>query len=137
MVNLVLLCKEIHCYLDGKILHVDIKEVNVPDLENLTNSAPLNVELKAQRIDLQSAGAFGRLMGSRNTRWEFRGSLEYEGETVLACWKFRGMPLNVPTIFRPIILKFNADFYEHIIDGEEKYYIDILKNIRRIDGVDR
>ena len=33
-------------------------------------------------------------------------------------------------------LKLTADAYKHVIDGEEKYYIDALNGIRRINGKD-
>ena len=58
------------------------------------------------------------------------------GGTVPASWIFRGRTMNIPLPMPTTTLTFKADFYEHIIDGEEKYYIDISKCIRRVDGID-
>ena len=59
------------------------------------------------------------------------------GGTVPASWIFRGRTMNIPLPMPTTTLIFDAVFYKHIIDGEEKYYIDILKTIRRIDGMDQ
>ena len=155
MANIVPQCRQINCYLDGKILHGDIEEFNVPDLEILKIDANacslLNFELKVQGDGLEILKAVGKAAGKPNLQLEIRASIKHNyGETVPASWKCRGLPMNIPTPFMPptmtlnlnapfippTTLKLNAHVYEHIIDGEEKYYIDILKGIRRVDGVD-
>ena len=131
-------------FLDGNNLHGDIEEFNVPDLEILTIDANarcplLNFELKVQGDGLEILKAVGKAAGKPNLQLEIRASIKHNyGETVPASWKCRGLPMNIPTPFMPPImtLKLNAHVYEHIIDGEEKYYIDILKGSRRVDGVD-
>ena len=156
MANIVPQCKEIDVFLDGNSLHGDIEEFNVPDLEILTIDANarcplLNFELKVQGDGLEILKAVGKAAGKPNLQLEIRASIKHNyGETVPASWKCRGLPMNIPTPFMPptmtlklnapfiptTTLKLNAHVYEHIIDGEEKYYIDILKGIRRVDGVD-
>ena len=144
MANIVPQCKEIEVLLDGNSLRGDIEEFNVPDLEILTIDAnaripPLDVELKVQGDGLEILKAVGKAAGKPNLQLEIRASIKHNyGETVPASWKCRGLPMNIPTPFMPptMTLKLNAHVYEHIIDGEEKYYIDILKGIRRVDGVD-
>ena len=144
MANIVPQCRQINCNLDGKILHGDIEEFNVPDLEILKIDAdaripPLDVELKVRGYE-EILAAVGKAAG-KPMELEIRASIENNyGETGQASWKCRGKSMNIPTPFMPTTtttLKLNAHFYEHIIDGEEKYYIDILKYIRRVDGVDQ
>ena len=143
MINIVPQCKEIQVFLDGNILHGDIEGAYVPDLEILTIDAnaripPLDVELKVRDEWREILAAVGRTVGKPNLRLEIRASInDNYGETVSASWKCRGRPMNIPTLSMSTTLKLNGDFYEHIIDGEEKYYIDIWKNIRRVDGVDQ
>ena len=114
----------------------------MPDLEILTIDAnaripPLDVELKVRGEWREILAAVGKAAG-KPMQLEIRASIENNyGETGLASWKCRGKSMNIPTPFMPTTLKLNADFYEHIIDGEEKYYIDIWKYIRRVDGVDQ
>ena len=139
MANIVPQCNRIECYIDGKILYEKIEEFNVPDLEIFTIDANarcplLNFELKVRGDGHEILEAVGK----PNLQLEIRASIKHNyRETVPASWKCRGLPMNIPTPFMPpTTLKLNAHFYEHIIDGEEKYYIDILKDIRRVDGVD-
>ena len=149
MANIVPQCRQINCYLDGKILLGDIEEVNVPDIEMETEEvrvgdatvdvetglAKMAVELKGHDIQPAVQEAFARAAGKPNTQLKICATLEND---VQASWKFRGLLTNIPTTFMPTTtLKLNANFYEHIIDSEEKYYIDILNDIRRIDGKDR
>ena len=156
MANIVPQCNQLLCYIDGKILHENIEEFNLPDLEILAIDAdarilPLDVELKVRGEGREILAAVGRAAGKPNLQLEIRASIKHNyGETVPASWKCRGLPMNIPTPFMPptmtlnlnapfiptTTLKLNAHVYEHIIDGEEKYYIDILKGIRRVDGVD-
>ena len=139
MANIVPQCKEIDVFLDGNSLHGDIEEFNVPDLEILTIDANarcplLNFELKVQGDGLEILKAVGKAAGKPNLQLEIRASIKHNyGETVPASWKCRGLPTNIPTT----TLRLRADIYEHIIDGEEKYYIDVLENIRRIWGKDQ
>ena len=115
----------------------------MPDLEILKIDAdaripPLDVELKVRGYE-EILAAVGKAAG-KPMELEIRASIENNyGETGQASWKCRGKSMNIPTPFMPTTtLKLNgAHFYEHIIDGEEKYYIDILKYIRRVDGVDQ
>lgn len=129
------------CFIDGKFLSEDIEAFNVPDLEILTFNAnadipPLNFELTLRGEWREMLAAVGKAAG-KPMRLEVRASIENNyGKSVYASWKCRGRSMNIPTPFMPT-LKLNADFYEHIIDGEEKYYIDIWKTIRRVDGVDQ
>ena len=138
MANIVPQCKEIEVLLDGNSLRGDIEEFNVPDLEILKIGAnaccpPLNFELKVRGEWREILAAVGK----PNLQLEIRASIKDNyGEMVPASWKCRGRPMNIPTPSMSTTLKLNAHFYEHIIDGEEKYYIDILKQIRRVDGVD-
>ena len=142
MANIVPQCNQLLCYIDGKILHGDIEEFNVPDLEILKIDAdaripPLDVELKVRGYE-EILAAVGKAAG-KPMQLEIQASIENNyGETVPASWKCHGKSMDIPTPFMPTTtLKLNgAHFYEHIIDGEEKYYIDILKQIRRVDGVD-
>ena len=126
--------------LDGNSLHGDIEEINVPDLEILTidaNARPLpDVELKVGSGWHEILAAVGKAAG-KPMQLEVRASIENNyGETGQASWKCRGKSRDIPTPMPTTTLKLMAHFYEHIIDGEEKYYIDILKGIRRVDGVD-
>ena len=143
MANIVPQCKSLSCCIDGKILHGDIEEFNVPDLEILKIDAdaripPLDVELKVRGYE-EILAAVGKAAG-KPMELEIRASIENNyGETGQASWKCRGKSMNIPTPFMPTTtttLKLNAHFYEHIINGEEIFYIDILKYIKRIDGVD-
>ena len=110
----------------------------MPDLEIFTINAnapapPLDVELKVRGDVREMLAAYGRAAGKLNTL-EIQASIENNyGEMVQASWKCRGLPTNIPTT----TLRLRADIYEHIIDGEEKYYIDVLENIRRIWGKDQ
>ena len=143
MANIVPQCRQINCNLDGKILHGDIEEFNVPDLEILKIDANarcplLNFEMKVRGYE-EILAAVGKAAG-KPMQLEIWASIENNyGETGQASWKCRGIPIeNIPTTPMPTTtLKLNAVFYEHIINGEEKYYIDILNDIRRIDGKDR
>ena len=144
MINIVPQCKEIQVFLDGNILHGDIEGAYVPDLEILKIDAdahipPLDVELKVRGYE-EILAAVGRAAG-KPMQLEIQASIENNyGETGQASWKCHGKSMNIPTPFMPTTattLKLNAHFYEHIINGEEKYYIDILKYIRRVDGVDQ
>ena len=144
MANIVPQCNRIECYIDGKILYEKIEEFNVPDLEILTIDANarcplLNFELKVRGDGHEILEAVGKAAG-KPMQLEIRASIENNyGETGQASWKCRGKSMNIPTPFMPTTtttLKLNAHFYEHIINGEEIFYIDILKYIKRIDGVD-
>lgn len=74
----------------------------------------------------------------QNTQLKIQASInDNYGALVQASWTFHGLQINVPAWLMPAEVSFNAHFYEHIIDGQEKYYIDIFKHIRRIDGVDQ
>ena len=143
MANIVPQCRQINCNLDGKILHGDIEEFNVPDLEILKIDANarcplLNFELKVRGYE-EILAAVGKAAG-KPMQLEIRASIENNyGETGQASWKCCGKSMDIPTPFMPTTtttLKLNAHFYEHIINGEEIFYIDILKYIKRIDGVD-
>ena len=140
MINIVPQCKEINCYLDGKILLGHIKECNVPDLEILKINSnahfELNVELKARSDKPPGLHA---AFGKQNLQLEIQASIENNyGKTVRASWKFRGLVGKVSGL--PLLtemLTLNANFYEHIIDDQEIFHIDVIKKIRRVDGVDQ
>ena len=71
--------------------------------------------------------------------WKFGRLVENDyGESVNAKWKCVGTIGDVSEMLMGTIgLNLDVHVYEHIIDGEEKYYIDIQKYIRRVDGVDQ
>ena len=144
MANIVPQCETISCRLDGNILLGDIEEVNVPDLEIFTinpnaHFPALNVELKVRGAWREMFAAVGRGAGKPHTQLEIQASIRNDyGMMAQASWKCRGLLLNMPTPPMPVTaLRLNAHVYEHIIDGKEKYYIDILKYIRRINGKDQ
>ena len=129
-------CEEINCLLDGKCLSGDIEEFNVPNLEILTINA--NAPIPRLDIELKMPGAERELASvNPNTPLKIRGSIRNNyGETVQAIWKFCGLPTNIPIPHIITTLKLTADAYKHVIDGEEKYYIDALNMICRINGKD-
>ena len=135
MVNIVPQCETINCYLDGNILLGKIEEVNVPDPEEVeTGLAKMDVELKVRGEGREILAAVGRAAGKPNTV-EIHAT--YYREAQQASWFFRGRPMNIPqTVMSTTTLTLNVNFYEHTIDGEEKYYIDILNYIRRIEEND-
>ena len=158
--NIIQQCKQIHCILNGVSLFGEIDEINVPDLELLTEEvrpnvdgtldvemglAKMDVELKARGIQTELAQAFGSEAGNPTTRLEVIAALEsYQAEVVPAKWNFVGLakmhatdPLQGRSELPMVTLTINVNFYEHFIDGEEQHYIDVLNDIRRIGGVDR
>ena len=160
MGNIVQQVKQINTFLNGSILFGNIEEINVPDIELLTEEVrpntdgivdvetglqKMDVELKVRGIHSEVAQAFGSNAGNPNTRLEVRAALEnYAAETVQASWNFVGLakmyatdPLQGRSELAMTTLTINCNFYEHIIDGVEQHYIDILNDIRRIGGVDR
>ena len=160
MANIVPQCEEIEVLLDGNSLDgdIEVEEFNVPDLEILRTNAnalcpPLNFELKVQSDGREMLAAVGNAAGKPNLQLEIRASIKGNyGESVPASWKCRGVLEKMPQPFMPRTMKIEpnvwftptqtlelngARFYEHIINGEEKYYIDALKGIRRVDGVDQ
>ena len=159
MANIVPQCEEIEVLLEGNSLDgdIEVEEFNVPDLEILRANANalcprLNFELKVQSDGREMLAAVGKAAG-KPMQLEIRASIKGNyGESVPASWKCRGVLKKIPQPFMPRTgkiepnvwftptqtLEFNgACFYEHIINGEEKYYIDALKGIRRVDGVDQ
>ena len=160
MANIVQQVKQINAFLNGDILFGNIEEVNVPDLELTTEEvkpntdgtvdvetglAKMDVELKVRGIHPEVQAAFGSEAGNPNTRLEVRAALEnYQAETVSAHWNFVGLakmlatdPIQGQSELAMTTITINCNFYEHILDGEEQHYIDILNDIRRIGGVDR
>ena len=142
MANIVPQYRQINCNLDGKILYEKIEEFNVPDLKDANACPLLNFELKVRGYEeiLAAVGKAAGKAAGNPMQLEIWASIENNyGETGQASWKCRGIPIeDIPTTPMPTTtLKLNAVFYEHIINGEEKYYIDILNDIRRIDGKDR
>ena len=160
MGNIVQQVKQINAFLNGAILFGNIDEVNVPDLELATEEVrpntdgivdiemglqKLDVELKVRGIQPEVQRAFGSDAGNPTTRLEVRAALENNAaETIQASWNFVGLakmlttdPLQGRSELAMTTLTINCNFYEHIFDGEELHYIDILNDIRRIDGVDR
>ena len=160
MGNIVQQCKQIHAILNGESLFGNIDEINVPDLELQTEEvrpntdgivdvemglAKLDVELKVRGIQPGVQRAFGSAAGNPNTRLEVRAALEdYDAEVVQGSWNFVGLakmlatdPLQGRSELAMTTLTINCNFYEHFFDGEELHYIDIMNDIRRIDGVDR
>ena len=158
--NIVQQAKQIHVILNGVSLFGEVDEINVPDLELLTEEvrpntdgtidvemglAKLDVELKARGIQTELAKAFGSDAGNPTTRLEVRAALEsYQADAIPATWNFVGLakihatdPLQGRSELPMTTLTINANFYEHHIDGEEMWYIDVLNDIRRVDGVDR
>ena len=132
MANIALQCKDIHVYFDGTLVFGNIEAVNVPDVERCEKK--LDVQLKV-RGECPEIGPVGKM----KKECEIRGALENDyGEIVQASWKFRLGLMHVPKrFFDTTVFEFNANIYEHVVNGEEKYYIDILNDIRRIDGKDR
>lgn len=160
MSNIVQQVKQINAFLNGAILFGNIEEINVPDLELLTEEvrpntdgivdvetglAKMDVELKVRGIQPDVQKAFGSDAGEPNTRLEVRAALEnYQAEVVQASWNFVGLakmlstdPLQGQSELAMTTITINCNFYEHFVDGEEQHYIDILNDIRRIGGVDR
>ena len=136
MVNIVSECRDIHVYFNGTRVCGNIIAVNVPDVER--NEKRLDVELKWRSIQPDALNVVAKTFGVRNTQLKIQASIEDNyGALVQASWTFRGLPRNIPTSLMPATLNFNAHFYEHIIDGQEKYYIDIFEGIYTIDGVDQ
>lgn len=131
--NIVKQLKECHVFLNDSILLVDIKEINVPNLEQTTK---INVELKV-RGDVKSV--INPLANPKLLELKVKGTLENDqGETVQVRWSFVGKTLQVPNEFGEMrTFTINVHSCEHHIDGEEQYFIDIPKHIHRIDGVDR
>ena len=142
MANIVPECKNLSCFIDGNVLGGEIEVCDVPDLEifRINPNArmdPLNVELQVWGDGREILAAIGKAAG-KPMCLEIRALIKNNyGGTVPASWKFRGKPMNIPQPIPTTTLTFNAVFYEHIIDGEEKYYIDIFKYIRRVDGIDQ
>ena len=130
--NIVEQLKEYNVFLNGEILLVDIEEINVLHNEQKNK---IDVELKVRGIhpDVNSK------LVNLNTRLEVRGTLENDqGETVQARWSFVGKVLQPPfKLCGMTTCTINVCFCEHHIDDEEQWYIDILKYIHRIGGVDR
>ena len=125
--------RQINCKLDGEILHGDIEEFNVPDANACS---PLNFELKVRGYE-EILAAVGKAAG-KPMQLEIWASIENNyGETGQASWKCRGKSIeDTPITPMPTTtLKLNAVFYEHIINGEEIFYIDIFENIKRGTGL--
>lgn len=160
MANIVQQVKQINAFLNGDILFGNIEEINVPDLELLTEEvqpntdgvldvetglSKMDVELKVRGMHPEVASAFGSEAGEANTRLEVRAALEnYQAETIQGSWNFVGLakmyatdPLQGKSELAMTTLTINCNFYEHFLDGAEQHYIDILNDIRRIGGVDR
>ena len=145
MANIVPQCKNLSCYIDGKILFEKIEMFNVPDLELLlidanVDTPNLDVSLKIRGDKREILNALRRPLGNRRLELEIRAAVENNyGESVNAKWKCVGTIGDVSEMLTGTI-SLNLDdvhVYEHIIDGEEKYYIDIPQYIRRVDGVDQ
>lgn len=160
MANIIQQAKQVHCILNGISLYGNVEEINVADLEMLTEEvrpntdgvldvetglSKIDVELKVRGIHADVAAAFNSEAGNPNTRLEVLVALEnYDAEVVQAKWNFVGLskmygtdPLQGKSELAMTTLTINCNFYEHILDGEEIFYIDILNNERRIRGVDR
>ena len=145
MANIVPQCKSLSCYIDGKFLFVEkIEEFNVPDLELLlvdanVDTPDLDVSLEIRGDKREILNALHRPPGNRRLELEIRAAVENDyGESVNAKWKCVGTIGDVSEMRMGTIgLNLDVHVYEHIIDGEEKYYIDIQKYIRRVDGVDQ
>ena len=136
-----------------------IEEVNIPDLELNTEEvqpgtdgtidvetglAKMDVELAVRGIHADIASAFGS-GGVPDTRLEVRAALEnVQGETVNATWVCVGLakmystdPLQGRSELAQSRLTINCYFYEHIIDGATVHQIDVMNDVRMINGVDR
>ena len=116
----------------------------MPDLEifRITPNARqglLNVELQVWGDRREILAAVCKAAG-KPMCLEIRAFIKNNyGRTVPASWKF--LMVSKGCMFHcrcaTTTLTFNADFYEHIIASEEKYYIDIFKYVRRVDGNDQ
>ena len=142
MVNVVREDMKKNGYINGKILLGEILGFYVPDSEflRITPTAKvglIDVQLKVRGEGREILAAVGEAQGAPIL---IEVSIQNnDGAVFRASWKCRGKSMNIPTPFMPTTtttLKLNAHFYEHIINGEEIFYIDILKYIKRIDGVD-
>ena len=147
MANIVPQCQSLSCYIDGAYLHAEIEECRVPDLELLlidpnvdTPNLDVQLQMRGDRRDILNA--LSRPSGNRRLELEIRAAVE---QGVYAKWKWVGRIGDVSdvSIIRnashesTISLYLDVHVYEHVYDGEEKYYIDISKDIRRVDGVDQ
>ena len=159
MANIVQQVKALNAFLNGAILFGNIEEINVPDLELNTEDvqpgtdgmvqvetglALMDVELAVRGIHADVAAAFGS-GGEPTTRLEVRAALEnVQGDTVSATWVFTGLakmysvdPLQGRSELAQSRLTINCYFYEHVIDGVTIHSIDVMNDVRMINGVDR
>ena len=131
--NIVEQLKEFHVYLKGSILLGNIEEINVLHNEQKNK---IDVELKVRGIHPDVNSKLVNL--NKPLDLKVRGTLENDqGETVQARWSFVGKVLKSGFESGMTTCTINVCFCEHHIDDEEQWYIDILKYIHRIGGVDR
>ena len=121
--------KEYNVFLNGSILPGNIEEINMLYHEEPTK---IDIELKVRGIHPDVNSVFG----NSKTRLEVQGTLENEQGEKEARWVFVGLALKSGFEQGMTTCTINVRFCEHYKDDEEQYYIDILNNIHRIDGVD-
>ena len=108
--------------------------VNTPDLD-------VSLEIRGDRDEILNA--LRRPLGNRLLELEIGADAENDyGENVYAKWKCVGTingHAREDMLRGTISIDLDVYVYEHIIDNEEKYYIDNRPEyqIRRVDGVDQ
>ena len=136
------------CSIDGQFLFGNIEAFNVPDLELLltdpnVNTPDLDVSLEIRGDRDEILNALRRPLGNRLLELEIGADAENDyGKNVYAKWKCVGTidgRAREDMLRGTISIDLDVYVYEHIIDNEEKYYIDNRPEyqIRRVDGVDQ